>query len=105
MRMRRLHVLLGLPAMLGFAPAPLPLDRDTADPAGGALTRPGVRMGTLEYMSPEQWGEDLVDERTDLWAVGVMLHEMVTREHPLAPADLADLVAFLQSRKAAGAKD
>ncbi|WP_428269775.1 protein kinase domain-containing protein [Haliangium sp.] len=48
-------------------------------------TRRGAIIGTLPYMSPEQWGADEVDHRTDIWALGVMLFEMVTGRHPLAP--------------------
>src|SRR5438445_8498666 len=36
-------------------------------------------------MSPEQCGMDRVDERTDLWAIGIMLWELITGAHPLAP--------------------
>jgi serine/threonine protein kinase len=42
-------------------------------------------------MFPEQWGEDAVDARTDLWAVGIVLYEMVTGEHPLAPLSMLAL--------------
>ena len=49
-----------------------------------ALTRQGAIMGTLPYMSPQQWGIGEVDHRTDLWAVGVMMFEMLTGRHPLA---------------------
>jgi serine/threonine protein kinase len=49
------------------------------------LTRHGMLVGTLPYMSPEQWGGDEVDERTDIWAVGILLYCMVTGAHPLAP--------------------
>ena len=48
-------------------------------------TSRGALIGTLPYMSPEQWNGDGVDERTDLWAVGILLYSMVVGEHPLAP--------------------
>ncbi len=46
------------------------------------LTKAGTIMGTYAYMSPEQWGLGHVDQQTDLWAVGVILFEMLTGEHP-----------------------
>jgi serine/threonine protein kinase len=49
------------------------------------LTHHGTLVGTLPYMSPEQWGADEVDHRSDLWAVGILLYRMVTGRHPLAP--------------------
>jgi eukaryotic-like serine/threonine-protein kinase len=51
------------------------------------ITHDGVLVGTVPYMSPEQWGADTVDARTDLWAVGIMLYRMVVGRHPLAPLD------------------
>ena len=47
------------------------------------LTGKGAILGTMPYMSPEQWGVAPVDQRTDLWAVGIMLFEMLTGGHPL----------------------
>jgi serine/threonine protein kinase len=49
------------------------------------LTNHGTLVGTLPYMSPEQWGADTVDPRSDLWAVGILLYRMVVGRHPLAP--------------------
>jgi hypothetical protein len=50
-------------------------------------TEPGVIMGTLPYMSPEQLEGGRVDHRTDLWAVGIMLYQMVTGAHPVIHDD------------------
>ena len=57
---------------------------DDLEPTGLNLTRWDALMGTIPYMSPEQWraaGE--VDYQTDLWAVGIILWKMLTGRHPL----------------------
>jgi WD40 repeat protein/serine/threonine protein kinase len=53
--------------------------------ARGELTQPGTLLGTLPYMAPEQWRNEEVDARTDLWAVGILLFRLVAGSHPLAP--------------------
>ncbi|MCG8424960.1 MAG: serine/threonine protein kinase, partial [Proteobacteria bacterium] len=58
------------------------------------ITQPGAILGTMPYMSPEQWGADTVDHKTDLWAVGIMLWRMLTGGHPLDPLSMQRLQAM-----------
>ncbi|MBK7534954.1 MAG: protein kinase [Myxococcales bacterium] len=46
------------------------------------LSGPGLVVGTLPYMAPEQWRGIDVDARCDLFAVGVILYRMLTGKHP-----------------------
>ena len=60
--------------------------------ATGTVTAGGVIMGTLGYMSPEQLLGQHVDERSDIFAVGVMLVEVLTGSRPFAGHSYADLL-------------
>lgn len=54
------------------------------------LTRVGVQVGTIMYMSPEQWELRAVDLRADIYAYGIILYEMLTGRHPFASAAFRD---------------
>ena len=73
------------------------MDFGLARVAGGAqLTQPGTTLGTVAYMSPEQARGHEVDGRTDIWSLGVVLYEMLTKKRPFAgDRDMAVIYSIL----------
>jgi serine/threonine-protein kinase len=55
---------------------------ESATESSTTLTDEGTMMGTLAYMSPERLRGQAVDGRSDIWALGVTLYEMVSGERP-----------------------
>jgi tetratricopeptide (TPR) repeat protein len=66
-------------------------------PAGA--TQVGAILGTGPYMSPEQMRGRPVDKRTDIWAFGCVLFEMVSGRTPFAGETMSDLVAAILERE------
>ncbi len=63
------------------------------DAAPEKLTQTGALLGTPQYMAPEQFAGAEADARTDLYAVGLLLVEMLTGSCPHASGSFADLIA------------
>jgi Tol biopolymer transport system component len=82
----------------GLAKIDTPHQRDetfTIDEA----TRSGVILGTASYMAPEQAQGKSVDKRADIWAFGVVLHELLTGSRIFKGDTLADTLAAVLTKE------
>jgi TolB-like protein/Tfp pilus assembly protein PilF len=66
---------------------------DATSPA--SIMGSGSTGGTLPYMAPEQLREEEIDARADVFALGVMLHELATGRRPFSGSTTADVVSCI----------
>jgi len=90
----------GLAKALEPAKAPIHVDA-TQSPtlATPLVTGIGLVLGTAAYMSPEQARGTPVDKRSDIWAFGCLLYEMLTGGPPFPAKTIADTLALVLTRE------
>lgn len=59
------------------------------------VTQSGMIVGTLSYLSPEALQGEQIDERSDIWAFGVMLYEMLTGQRPFPESNPGSLITSI----------
>ncbi len=90
----------GLAKVLDFglaklsAPATDAIDHEANTIAQG-LTRPGIILGTLHYMSPEQVRGQRLDARSDIFSFGAVLYELLTGQGPFVRPTNSDVIAAI----------
>ncbi|MGH9872468.1 MAG: protein kinase domain-containing protein, partial [Pyrinomonadaceae bacterium] len=89
----------------GLAKPSMPEAKEQIDSEAGTKvlvqTEPGLVMGTVSYMSPEQSAGKGVDHRTDIWSVGVVLYEMLAGVVPFQGKDIHRQIIAIQEQEPA----
>ena len=89
----------GLVKLLDFGIAKL-LEPPSGTGANAPMqTETGAVVGTVGYMSPEQARGVSIDERTDVWSLGVVLYQLLTRRLPFAGATRTDTLVNILERE------
>ncbi|HKS08719.1 MAG TPA: protein kinase, partial [Pyrinomonadaceae bacterium] len=91
----------GLLKILDFGIAKLLEPAKTQDDPRETQTETGLVLGTVNYMSPEQARGLSVDERTDIWSLGVVLYEMLSARLPFNGATRMDTMVAILDREPA----
>ncbi|MCU0242562.1 MAG: protein kinase [Vicinamibacteria bacterium] len=64
-------------------------------PDHSTLTRDGVILGTVPYMSPEQAQGKPIDQRSDVFSLGIIIYELLTGQRPFQGGNLAELISSI----------
>lgn len=81
--------------LVRWKPAALQQASTAAPTVSAGETKPGILLGTIAYMSPEQVRGSSVDIRSDLFSFGCILYEMITGKRPFSHETFADIMAAI----------
>jgi serine/threonine-protein kinase len=77
----------------------VPKNLEDATESISQLSRNGLLVGTVAYMSPEQLRGEKVDYRSDIFSTGTVLYEMVSGKNPHAHKSNAEVISAIMSRE------